>query len=199
MDKNNETYFGTRVRLRYFIRVKILRHYLPNIIKTKDLAIQNLQSPPPINTLNMPIKVQVGIENCLHIEFEYRGINLHLRDVVIGRVFFLLVQIKIKHMELILVRREVIGTNENPYIEHTNLARYEIMDGNPVQGESIPIRMFLTPFNLGPTLKNVHNKFSVQYYINLILVDEENRRYFKLQEIYLWRKNYSVSQPLSFS
>jgi len=37
-------------------------------------------------------------------------------------------------------------------------------------------------------LKNVHNKFSVKYYLNLVLVDEEDRRYFKQQEINLWRK-----------
>lgn len=33
----------------------------------------------------------------------------------------------------------------------------------------------------------VNNKFSVRYYINLVLVDEEDRRYFKQQEINLWR------------
>lgn len=39
-------------------------------------------------------------------------------------------------------------------------------------GESIPIRCFLAPYELTPTLKNVHNKFSVKYYLNLVLVDE---------------------------
>jgi len=29
-------------------------------------------------------------------------------------------------------------------------------------------------------MKNVHNKFSVKYYLNLVLVDEEDRRYVKL-------------------
>jgi len=62
------------------------------------------------------------------------------------------------------------------------------MDGAPVRGESIPIRLFLAPYDLTPTFKNVHNKFSVKYYLNLVLVDEEDRRYFKQQEINLWRK-----------
>jgi len=34
----------------------------------------------------------------------------------------------------------------------------------------------------------VHNRFSVKYYLNLVLVDEEDRRYFKQQEVVLWRK-----------
>ena len=48
-------------------------------------------------------------------------------------------------------------------------------------------RLFLAPYDLTPTFKNVHNKFSVKYYLNLVLVDEEDRRYFKQQEIQLFR------------
>jgi hypothetical protein len=46
----------------------------------------------------------------------------------------------------------------------------------------------LTPFDLTPTYRNIHNKFSLKYYLNLVLVDEEDRRYFKQQEIALWRR-----------
>ena len=45
----------------------------------------------------------------------------------------------------------------------------------------MPIRLFLGGYNLTPTLKDVDKKFSVQYYLNLVLVDEEDRRYFKQQ------------------
>jgi vacuolar protein sorting-associated protein 26 len=62
------------------------------------------------------------------------------------------------------------------------------MDGAPVRGECIPIRLFLKAYDLTPTYKNVNNKFSVKYYLNLVLVDQEDRRYFKQQEIILWRK-----------
>lgn len=34
---------------------------------------------------------QVGIEDCLHIEFEYNRSKYHLKDVVIGKIYFLLV------------------------------------------------------------------------------------------------------------
>jgi len=34
----------------------------------------------------------------------------------------------------------------------------------------------------------VHNKFSVKYFLNLVLVDEEDRRYFKQHEITLFRR-----------
>ncbi len=48
-------------------------------------------------------------------------------------------------------------------------------------------RLYLSPYDLTPTYKDVHNKFSVRYFLNLVLVDEEDRRYFKQQEITLYR------------
>ena len=56
-----------------------------------------------------------------------------------------------------------------------------------MRGESIPVRLFLSPYDLTPTYKNVSDRFSVKYYLNLVLVDEEDRRYFKQQEITLYR------------
>jgi hypothetical protein len=34
----------------------------------------------------------------------------------------------------------------------------------------------------------VNNVFSVKYYLNLVLIDEEDRRYFKQHEVVFWRK-----------
>jgi vacuolar protein sorting-associated protein 26 len=52
----------------------------------------------------------------------------------------------------------------------------------------VPIRLFLGGFDLTPTMKDINKKFSVRYFLNLVLVDEDDRRYFKQQEITLWRK-----------
>ena len=43
---------------------------------------------------------QFSAEDWLHIEFEYDKDKYHLNDVVIGKIYFLLVRIKIKLMEL---------------------------------------------------------------------------------------------------
>ena len=48
-------------------------------------------------------------------------------------------------------------------------------------------RLFLSPYDLTPTHTNVSNRYSVVYLLNLVLVDEEDRRYFKQQEIQLYR------------
>lgn len=191
VDKQFETYTGGNVKLRYFVRVKITRQYSSNIIKLQQFAVQNLGVEPEQNNI---IKMEVGIEDCLHIEFEYNHSKYHLSDVVIGKIYFLLVRIKIKHMEIVIIKRESTGTGNNAYNESENIAKYEIMDGAPVRGESIPVRLFLAPYGLTPTYKNVHNKFSVKYYLNLVLVDEEDRRYFKQQEINMWRKSFDTTK-----
>lgn len=59
----------------------------------------------------------------------------------------------------------------------------------PFQGESIPIRLFLAGYDPTPTMRDVNKKFSVRYFLNLVLVDEEDRRYFKQQ---VWSKGISL-------
>lgn len=69
----------------------------------------------------------------------------------------------------------------NTFNENETIAKYEIMDGAPVRGESIPIRVFLAGYDLTPTMRDVNKRFSVRYFLNLVLMDEEDRRYFKQQ------------------
>jgi len=186
VEKHYESYNGINVRLRYFLRVTILvRKALTNITKELDFWVYNFQVEPEINN---SIKMEVGIEDNLHIEFEYDKSKYHLKDVIIGKVFFLLVRIKIKYMEITLIKRETTGSGPNLFNDNETLSKFEIMDGAPVRGESIPIRLYLSEFDLTPTYRNVHNKFSLKYYLNLVLIDEDDKRYFKQQEISLWRK-----------
>ncbi|OVA01670.1 Vacuolar protein sorting-associated protein 26 [Macleaya cordata] len=179
-----ETYNGVNVRLRYILKVTISRNYVSNIVDYQDFVVRNYT---PLPSINNSIKMEVGIEDCLHIEFEYNKSKYHLKDVIIGKIYFLLVRIKIKNMELEIRRRESTGSGPNTYVETETLAKFELMDGAPVRGESIPIRLFLSPYELTPTYRNTNNKFSVKYYLNLVLVDEEDRRYFKQQEITVYR------------
>lgn len=140
------------------------------------------------------IKMEVGIEECLHIEFEFDKQKYHLQDVILGKIYFLLVRIKIKYMELAVIRREAAGYGSNSYNESENIVKYELMDGAPIKGECVPIRLFLSHLDLTPTYRSVNNIFSVKYYLNLVLVDEEDRRYFKQQEVIFWRRNNETSE-----
>ncbi len=52
---------------RYFLRVTVIRR-LTDMVKELDLLVHTLATYPDMNN---PIKMEVGIEECLHIEFEY--------------------------------------------------------------------------------------------------------------------------------
>lgn len=82
-----------------------------------------------------------------------------MKDVIVGKIYFLLVRIKIKHMELSIIRRETTGagmwiilwicmnklrTNHcfkapNLYNESETITKFEIMDGAPVRGLYIQV------------------------------------------------------------
>lgn len=186
VEKQFESYNGLNVHLRYYIRCTVSRNYSSNITKEREFWVQATSPAPEINNT---IKMEVGIEECLHIEFEYDKAKYHLKDVVIGKIYFLLVRIKIKHMEVTVIKRETTGQGPSASTASDTVTKFEIMDGAPVRGESIPVRLFLEGYPLTPTYRSVNNLFSVRYYLNLVLVDEEDRRYFKQQEITLWRKD----------
>mmetsp|Transcript_14078 Transcript_14078/g.55437 ORF Transcript_14078/g.55437 Transcript_14078/m.55437 type:complete len:296 (+) Transcript_14078:68-955(+) len=186
VEKRHESYNGTNVRLRYLVKFMInVKKSLTNVTEEQELWVIQEKVPPEINN---SLKMEVGIEDTLHIEFEYNKAKYHMKDVIIGKIFFLLVRIKVKYMELCLIKRESTGSGPSLYHENETLTKFEIMDGAPVRGESIPVRLFLGGFDLTPTYRNVCTKFSLKYYLNLVLVAEDDRRYFKQQEVTLYRK-----------
>ncbi|EXJ71299.1 uncharacterized protein A1O5_05105 [Cladophialophora psammophila CBS 110553] len=235
VEKQYESYNGINVKLRYFVRVTVSRR-MADVIREKDIWVYSYRIPPETNS---SIKMDVGIEDCLHIEFEYSKSKYHLKDVIVGRIYFLLVRLKIKHMELSIIRRETTGVAPNQYNESETLVRFEIMDGSPSRGmicasrsiarrdevlmctgdiedswnlkykregesnadaslgETIPIRLFLGGFDLTPTFREVNKKYSTRYYLSLVLIDEDARRYFKQSEIVLYRQAPELLPPLA--
>ncbi|EGW31366.1 uncharacterized protein SPAPADRAFT_139970 [Spathaspora passalidarum NRRL Y-27907] len=191
VEKQYESYRGKNAKLRYYLKVTVLRKSSAEITREKELWVFHYSAPqtPAVTTIPAAgVKMDVGIEDCLHIEFEYSKSRFSLTDVIVGRIYFLLVRLKIKHMELSLIRRETVGAPPNQITDSETVVRFEIMDGAPVKGETIPIRLFLNGFDLIPTYRDVNKKFSTRTYLSLVLIDEDARRYFKQSEIILYRE-----------
>jgi len=51
----------------YFLRVTVVKR-LTDVVKELDIIVHTLAQYPDMNSC---IKMEVGIEDCLHIEFEY--------------------------------------------------------------------------------------------------------------------------------
>eukprot|EP01117_Protostelium_nocturnum_P016974 TRINITY_DN6817_c0_g1_i1.p1 TRINITY_DN6817_c0_g1~~TRINITY_DN6817_c0_g1_i1.p1 ORF type:complete len:228 (+),score=56.99 TRINITY_DN6817_c0_g1_i1:39-722(+) len=104
--KEHETYTGINIQLKYYLKVTIVRSMKLDISKELELVVHTFTKTETVNT---SIKMEVGIEGRLHIEFEYDKSKYHFTDVIVGKIFFLVVNVSIKHMELQLLRKEIIG------------------------------------------------------------------------------------------
>ena len=122
VEKQYESYNGINVKLRYYVRILVSRR-MADVVREKEIWVYSYKEPPETN---QSIKMDVGIEDCLHIEFEYSKSKYHLKDVIVGRIYFLLVRLKIKHMELSIIRRETTGAPPNQYNESETLVRFEV-------------------------------------------------------------------------
>lgn len=166
---------------RYFLRTTVTKS-LANIVRERDLWVVGVQSPPPVispyvfccfalpqrvcffdstclvTLVATRIKLEVGIEHALHIEFEYQRAVFEVHDVIIGRVYFGLVRVRLTHAEIAIVCRETVGyvrvylnracrSLMTKYMgalgrvgtasvinDATSAATWEIMDGAPAKG-----------------------------------------------------------------
>ena len=91
---------ASRGKWAYFLAFPPLRPYFQKKIyfefffkkKQKKVRYLTFSYFLPQPEINNSIKMEVGIEDCLHIEFEYNRSKYHLKDVVIGKIYVLLVQ-----------------------------------------------------------------------------------------------------------
>ena len=183
VEKQYESYRGIEYNVRYILRV-IISCTLRNLTWEREFGVTKPEPKEILTTLNDPIRMDVGIEDWLHLSFELDRTKYSTKDVITGRVTFKKVSMKLKLMLLQIIRRETIIGGE---MDNAVLCKFEIMDGGPIKNEIVPIRFFLSPYELTPTYINVNNKFSVQYYVNMVLFDDKDKRYFKQHEIVLYR------------
>ncbi len=179
----------------------------PSLSSRQDFIVQRVEALPEQNP---PIKMEVGIEDCLHICFNYDKSRLFLHEAVTGTIEFKLVRLKVHTMELSIIRKEMTGVGASAFSETDTLAKFELMDGLPVKAEVVPLRWYMGGIDLTPTFKTVDNKFSVKYFVNLVLIDEQERkyvaplphcafvttlfrRYFKQQEIHFFRSKLGTN------
>ena len=202
--KEYESYRGINAKVSYFVRVLIMRP-VKNIIEKEEIWISKvddkLSATQPNSSLQKSyfretafgrdsVAMDVGVDNVLHIEFKYDKKIFHLHERILGKVTFKVMDLDLQYGEVGIVRKEFIGSGKpTDAVETETLQKFEIMDGTPCVGEVVPIRLYLKSIpRLTPSYPNIHNCFRVLYFVNLILVTGEGKRYFKQQEITLYRQ-----------
>ena len=159
VSKKFESYYGMNVRVRYCLRVVATRPYRPNLVEEKEIWIIRKEKEP--QSMH-PIRMEVGVEECLQIEFKFDKDTYNLNDMITGNIHFILARIRILHMDIELIRKEIVGSGDREVIESEVLTKFEIMDGLPVKDEVIPVRMYLKPYDLTPSFRSVDRLFSLK-------------------------------------
>jgi len=68
------------------------------------------------------------------------------------------------------------------------MIQFELMDGTPDVGETIPIRLYLNGVaGLSPSFTSLHDRLTVGYLLKLMIIDAFGKKYFKEAPITLYR------------
>jgi vacuolar protein sorting-associated protein 26 len=95
----------------------------------------------------------------------------------------------VSRMEISLIRRESLGTPDNTTSHSKTLEKFEVMDGCPDEGDTVPFRMCMRGVkNLTPSYKAIHNRLFVRHWFMVTIYDEMGHKFFKQAEITFYRK-----------
>lgn len=109
--KEYESYYGENMNVRYFVRVSIKRKLMPITNRDADFFVIDYGKAAfklP-EKKNKSISMDVGIKDCLAIRLDIEHSVFHLNDVILGTILFDLVRIRMKRMELSIIKRETYG------------------------------------------------------------------------------------------
>lgn len=206
-EKEYESYRGVNAKVSYVMRVTVSRP-IKNVVEEEEIWVSKVDKA---RTAELPdanegkswfrekefgpqsVSMEVGVDNLLHIEFKYDKKQFHLKERILGKVTFKVMDLDLQYGEVAIVRKEYVGPGRpNDPVETETLQKFEIMDGTPVAGEVVPIRIYLNAVpRLTPSYPSVHNAFRVEYFLNLVLITGEGKRYFKQQPVFLYRRDDS--------
>ncbi len=108
VEKQFETYRGSNITVKYTLKVIVLSK-MRQATQEIEFAVINPKDLSTLQSENEPIKLEVGIEDWLHLVFDVQRNKFHLRDSITGQVTFKKVSIRLKSMELQIIKKETIG------------------------------------------------------------------------------------------
>ena len=182
-----ESYKGESIGVKYIIKVNIIK-LMRTISYEEEFVVVKPYEESILKKNDEPISMNVGIKDLLSVLIEFEHINYGIHGTLKGFVSFGKVNLLLTKMEVQLIKKETIfGAPAQKKAKPKIVATFELIDGGPYKNETIPFRFFLEPYKLTPSYTDVAGNFSVRYYLNLIIKDQKNNRYFKQKEIFLYR------------
>lgn len=191
VDKSYESYYGGNIRVKYLVRLTVDKNLTSNIVKEIEIFVVRFNKEPAINCF---IKIECGYEDAVQTELELAQMKLCNKDVLLGRVYFHIIRVRLVGIVLNVIRKEFVGLGKDANCYEDIVGSFEILDGPVAKGDAIPIRVFLKSCNVTPTYMNISNRAAVKYFVSLSLRDEEDRTFSKEQEIIIWRPEGKIER-----
>ena len=165
------TYLGKELRIVYYVECDA-----GGILARRRFYILR-----PTEIVERPLTKSIGIENLIHLDVAIRSTVIDARRCFIGALYMTLSRVRMIHMNLELHRVEKLWTDGAcDYTgEDETLMDFEIMDGAPVRGTMIPIRMFVGECKCWPSPKEPGCRITCDYYLKIRGLDEAENSYIK--------------------
>lgn len=168
------SYYGQVFDVIYYVELKIIQTF-KDIIEAAHFLVFLFSDPET----NEPIHNEVGMSNVLHVEFVFPQAKFDCTDVVIGAAYFILVKLRIVHMQVALYCNETYDRGGHELRKKTILSTAEILDGPPVRGDYVPIRFFLGSQDIWPFRNFKGSHGMAELYLRVQMTDENGKKYFK--------------------
>ena len=119
--------------------------------------------------------------------------------MIAGKIKIVKSELKLNGIFLEIKKEEKIYLENKESVNTENMARYELAEGFPEEGDEIYFRYYLTGVkNLTPSYKNNNdekNKFEVKYFLTFEFNDDTGYQFFKNIEITIYRMNLTNILP----
>jgi vacuolar protein sorting-associated protein 26 len=121
------------------------------------------------------------------VEFIFPKRYFGSHEAVVGAVYFTLVKLRIVYMTMTLYRVEEYRADLTTLQSREILKTFDIMDGAPVRGEMIPIRIYMGDLNIWPYLDFNGSALKAEHYLRVKMIDENGTPYCKRMMVHFGR------------
>lgn len=184
------SYYGSAFDVVYGVELRVVQR-LKDTAQSSEFIVFMFDDTSD----NVPIHNEIGMTNVLHIEFVFAKSLFDCHDVVIGAAYFILVKLRIVHMQVSLTLLEVFERGGKYIKKRSILKTCEVMDGPPCRGDHIPLRFYLGECDLWPFFQYRNSPAKVEMYLRAQLIDENGKKYFKKLRAKIVRFKPDLPEP----
>jgi len=155
------TYMGGLANVVYFVECRV------DAARGAATAVAPLYLLLTSEIVARPLVKAIGIVKIMHIDVMIQSVVIDARKCILGALLLTLVKIRMVSMTLELHRRERISGGLVPVAEKCErIASFEIMDGAPVRGTLVPVRMYIGGLGCWPAPKAT-SKVRCKYWLRI--------------------------------